>query len=84
MSKQLQSGQLVERVLHRRGWEWREVAEIERLARTHMGEIIGYAQRATAALLLWLAGAWVIVLIPVLAFFILRDAEQFTPRRSPV
>ncbi len=78
MSKQLQSGQLVERVLHRRGWEWREIAEIERLARTHMGEIIGYAQRATAALLMWLAGAWVIVLIPVLAFFILRDAEQFT------
>jgi predicted PurR-regulated permease PerM len=78
MSKQLQSGQLVERVLHRRGWEWREIAEIERLARTHMGEIIGYAQRATAALLIWLAGAWVIVLIPVLAFFILRDAEQFT------
>ncbi len=78
MSKQLQSGQLVERVLYRRGWEWREIAEIERLARTHMGEIIGYAQRATAALLMWLAGAWVIVLIPVLAFFILRDAEQFT------
>ena len=78
MSKQLQSGQLVERVLHRRGWEWREIAEIERLARTHMGEIIGYAQQATAALLKWLAGAWVIVLIPVMAFFILRDAEQFT------
>jgi predicted PurR-regulated permease PerM len=78
MSTQIQSGQLVERVLQRRGWEWREIAEIERLARTHMGEIIGYAQQATAALLKWLAGAWVIVLVPVLAFFILKDAEQFT------
>ena len=78
MSQQIQSGQIVEQVLQRRGWEWREIAEIERLARTHMGEIIGYAQQATAALLKWLAGAWVIVLIPVLAFFILRDAEQFT------
>jgi predicted PurR-regulated permease PerM len=78
MSTQIQSGQLVERVLQRRGWEWREIAEIERLARTHMGAIIGYAQQATAALLKWLAGAWVIVLIPVLAFFILKDAEHFT------
>ena len=78
MSTQIQSGQMVERVLQRRRWEWREIAEIERLARTHMGEIIGYAQQATAALLKWLAGAWVIVLIPVLAFFILKDAEQFT------
>jgi predicted PurR-regulated permease PerM len=78
MSTQIQSGQIVERVLQRRGWELREIAEIERLARTHMGQIIGYAQQATAALLKWLAGAWVIVLIPVLAFFILKDAEQFT------
>jgi len=78
MSTQIESGQFVERVLQRRGWEWRETAEIERLARTHMGQIIGYAQQATAALLKWLAGAWVIVLIPVLAFFILKDAEQLT------
>jgi predicted PurR-regulated permease PerM len=78
MSTQIQSGQILERVLQRRGWEWREIAEVERLARTHMGEIIGYAQQATAALLNWLAGAWVIVLIPVVAFFILKDAEQFT------
>jgi predicted PurR-regulated permease PerM len=78
MSTQIQSGQLVERVLQRRGWEWREIAEIERLARTHMGAVIGYAQQATAALLKSLAGAWVIVLIPVLAFFILKDSEQFT------
>ena len=78
MSTQIESGQLVERVLQSRGWEWREIAEVERLARTHMGQIIGYAQQATAALLKWLAGAWVIVLIPVLAFFILKDAEQFT------
>ncbi len=78
MSTQIQSGQMVERLLQRRGWEGREIAEIERLARTHMGAVIGYAQQATAALLKWLAGAWVIVLIPVLAFFILKDAEQFT------
>ena len=78
MSKQVQSGEIVGSLLQRRGWEWRQIGEIERLVQTHMGEIIGYAQQATAALLKWLAGAWVIVLIPVFAFFILKDAERFT------
>src|SRR6185503_17654912 len=51
---------------------------IARIVQAHTGEIIGYAQQATAALLRWLTGAWVIVLIPVFAFFILKDADQFT------
>jgi predicted PurR-regulated permease PerM len=78
MSKQVQSGEIVGSLLQGRGWEWRQIGEIERLLQTHMGEIIGYAQQATAALLKWLAGAWMIVLIPVFAFFILKDAEGFT------
>jgi predicted PurR-regulated permease PerM len=78
MSKQVQSGEIVESLLQRRGWEWRQIGEIERLLQTHMGAIIGYAQQAAAALVTWLAGAWVIVLIPVFAFFILKDAERFT------
>jgi predicted PurR-regulated permease PerM len=78
MSKGIQSGEIVGSLLHRRGWEWRQVTEIEALIRTHMGEIINYAQHVTASLLKWLAGAWVIVLIPVFAFFILKDAERFT------
>jgi predicted PurR-regulated permease PerM len=76
MSKQIQSGQIVGNVLRPYGWEWREIAEIERLMRTHMGQIISYAQQAGAGLLKWLAGAWVIVLVPVFAFFILKDVEQ--------
>lgn len=78
MSKRIQSGEMVVSVLTREGWEWQQIREIDRLVQTHMGEIIGYAQQATAALLKWLAGAWVIVLIPVFAFFILKDAERFT------
>src|SRR4029453_4863183 len=107
MSKGIQSGEIVGSVLRRRGWEWRQITEIETLIRTHMGDIIGYAQAATARLrksvagagallrthmgdiigyaqaatarlLKSLAGAWVIVLIPVFAFFILKDAERFT------
>lgn len=78
MSKQIQSGELVMTFLARKGWEGQQVRDIDRLVQTHMGEIIGYAQRAAAALLAWLAGAWVIVLIPIFAFFILKDVERFT------
>ena len=78
MSKQIQSGEIVGNVLRPHGWESREIAEIEELIRTQTGQIIGYAQHAAAGVLKWLAGAWVIVLIPVFAFFILKDAEQLT------
>jgi predicted PurR-regulated permease PerM len=72
MSKQIQSGAIGESLLQGHG------GEIARIVQAHTGEIIGYAQQATAALLRWLTGAWVIVLIPVFAFFILKDAEGLT------
>jgi predicted PurR-regulated permease PerM len=78
MSKRFESGAMLGGLLQRRGWEWEQIGEIKRLVQAHTGEIIGYAQKATAALLRWLAGAWVIVLIPVFAFFILKDVERFT------
>jgi predicted PurR-regulated permease PerM len=78
MSAQIQSGAFVMSLLARKGWEGQQFREIDRLVQAHMGEIIGYAQRAAAALLTWLAGAWVIVLIPIFAFFILKDVERFT------
>lgn len=78
MSKQIQSGELVRGLLARKGWEGQQIREVDRLVQTHMGEIIGYIQQAAAALLTWLAGAWVIVLVPIFAFFILKDVERFT------
>ena len=78
MSKRLQSGELVTSLLARKGWEWEQIREIDRLLQTHMGAIIGYAQQAATEALKWLAGAWVIILIPIFAFFILKDVERFT------
>jgi predicted PurR-regulated permease PerM len=78
MSKRIQSGELVTSLLARKGWEWQQIREIDRLLQTHMGAIVGYAQQAAAEVLRWLAGAWMVVLIPVFAFFILKDAERFT------
>lgn len=76
MSKRIQSGEMVVSFMAREGWERQQIRAIDRLVQTHMGAIIGYVQQAAASLLKWLAGAWVIVLIPVLAFFILKDAER--------
>jgi predicted PurR-regulated permease PerM len=78
MTRRIQSGEIVVGFLARGGWESQQIREIDRLVQSHMGEIVIYAQQATASVLKWLAGAWVIVLIPVLAFFILKDVERFT------
>jgi predicted PurR-regulated permease PerM len=78
MTARIQSGAVFGELLERRGWGSPEIRELERLLQTHMGGIIGYAQQATAALVAWLASAWVVVLIPVFAFFILKDMERLT------
>jgi predicted PurR-regulated permease PerM len=78
MSKRIQNGEIVIGLLAHKGWESQQIREIEGLVQSHMGEIVGYAQQTTASVLKWLAGAWVIVLVPVFAFFILKDVERFT------
>jgi len=75
MSQKLGTGQIITDLLRRRGWEAERVGQVEATVRAHAGQIIGYVQGAVAAALRWLAGAWVIVLVPVFAFFILKDAE---------
>lgn len=78
VSKQIQSGAIVGDVLRPQGWQWREIVEIERFVRAHMAEIVAYGRRTAAGLLQSLAAGWVVVLIPVFAFFILKDVEQLT------
>ena len=77
-TKRIQSGEIVVGLLARGGWESQQIREIDRFVQSHMGEVVGYAQQAATSVLKWLAGAWVIVLIPVFAFFILKDVERFT------
>lgn len=74
MSQQIESGSIVGEVLP--GWRDQRVRRVEDMVRAHAPQIIGYAQQLLAGLLKWLSGAWVIVLIPVFAFFILKDAER--------
>jgi predicted PurR-regulated permease PerM len=76
MAQQVASGRIVGNILLRRGWDAARVQEAENALRAHAGQIIGYVQGAVTTTLQWLAGAWVVVLVPVFAFFIVKDAEQ--------
>lgn len=78
VSKRAQSGELVVSVLAREGWAWPQIRAIDHFLQSHMATIVGYARRVGADGLRWLAGAWVVVFIPVFAFFILKDAERLT------
>jgi predicted PurR-regulated permease PerM len=78
VSKRIQSGELVVGVLARKGWEWRQIREVDRLLQSHMGGIVDYAQHTAADALKWMAGTWMFVLVPIFAFFILKDVERVT------
>jgi len=78
VSKRIQNGDMVVSLLAREGWAWPQIRAIDRLLQAHMGRIVAYAQRTAEDGFRWLAGAWVVIFIPVFAFFILKDAERLT------
>jgi predicted PurR-regulated permease PerM len=78
MSAQLQSGEMVSSMLERRGWADEPIRQVQGYIAAHTGEIIQYTQQAVTNVLKWLTGAWVIVLVPIFAFFILKDAREAT------
>ena len=42
----------------------------------HAGDILPYLQKAGAELLRYLSNLWLVALVPILAFFLLKDAEK--------
>ncbi len=76
IAQQFGSGELVGGMLRKRGWEEARVHQAEEALRTHAGQLVAYVQGAIAATAGWLLGAWVVVLVPVFAFFILNDADE--------
>ncbi|MBI3637197.1 MAG: AI-2E family transporter [Candidatus Rokubacteria bacterium] len=76
MSHQIQSGAIVSKALERRGWETDTIDDIERFVREHAHQMTGYAQAALAVALKSLTNAWLIVLVPIFAFFFMKDAEH--------
>lgn len=72
MSAQIQSGRIVGNIFP----DWGGADVLDGLVRSHLPQVVDYAQYALTGALAWLSGAWVVVLIPIFAFFFLRDAER--------
>ena len=72
MSAQIQSGRIIGNIFP----NWRGAEVLDGLVRSHLPEVLTYAQDALTRALAWLSGAWVVVLIPIFAFFFLRDSER--------
>ncbi len=76
MSQELQEGVLLGSVLGRHGWGDEQIHRLDQTLRSHTRELIAYTQTVLARLVTWLTGAWVVVLVPIFSFFILKDAER--------
>jgi len=72
LSGQIRSGRLIANVFPR--WGGAEV--LDDLVRAHLPQVVDYAQHALTGVLGWLSGAWVVIMVPIFAFFFLRDAER--------
>jgi len=72
MSAQIHSGRIVGNIFP----NWRGADVLDGLVRSHLPEVLAYAQYALTGALAWLSGAWVVVLVPIFGFFFLRDSER--------
>ncbi len=57
---------------------WRGAAVVDDLVRANLPQALASAQNLLTGLIRWVSGAWVVVLIPVFAFFFMREAERVT------
>jgi predicted PurR-regulated permease PerM len=74
VAQQISSGWILADMLYRVGLG-DYAGHIDSTIRAHAGEILQTVQGTATAVLKWLSGAWVIVLIPIFAFFVLKDGE---------
>jgi len=77
MSQQVRSGTIIGEVLQRHGWSTALTSEAEAFVREHAWELTGWAQGLAAGALAAIAGAWVVVLVPIFAFFVLKYGDDF-------
>src|SRR5262249_31958140 len=72
ITAQIQSGRVISNIFPR--WGGAEVRHDR--VRAHLPQVVEYAQRGLTGALRWLSGAWMIIMVPIFAFFFLRDAER--------
>ena len=69
---QIQSGRVISNIFPR--WGGAEV--LDDLVRSYLPQVVEYAQRGLTGALRWLSGGWVVIMVPIFAFFFLNDAER--------
>jgi hypothetical protein len=72
ISAQIQSGRVISQIFP--GWGGAEI--LDEVIRAHLPQVVEYAQHGLAGALSFLSGAWVVIMVPIFAFFFLRDAER--------
>ena len=75
MAADLQSGAILQGLLTRFGVPRDMIGAIVATIRTHAGEWLGAAQHFATVVLVWLASAWTVVLVPIFAFIMLANGE---------
>lgn len=75
-SSQLERSQLLDQMSRSRGWSLPALYALRDQILKHAGEILPYLQEAATQLLRYLSNLWVIVLVPILSFFLLKDADR--------
>ncbi len=72
ISAQIKSGRVISNVFP----HWGGAEILDDVVRAHLPQVVEYAQHALTGALGWLSGAWVVIMVPIFAFFFLRDAER--------
>src|SRR5215510_4346050 len=72
ISEQIRGGRVISNIFPR--WGGAEI--LDGVGRTLLPQAVAYAEQGLTGALRWLSGAWVVIMIPIFAFFFLRDAER--------
>jgi predicted PurR-regulated permease PerM len=73
IAQQVSTGSIVTGTLQRYGWSPEAIVRIENAVRGYARGVLASAQGAAVAVVKWLTGAWGIILVPIFAFFLLKD-----------
>src|SRR5262245_49819006 len=72
----IQHGGLLEQLSQKRGWSLPALYALRDEVLRHTVFLVPYLQSALGELLRYLSVLWLVVLVPILAFFLLKDAER--------
>ncbi|MBI3698365.1 MAG: AI-2E family transporter [Acidobacteria bacterium] len=77
-ARKLQQDQLLVEMSQSRGWSLGTLYAVREQVLRHTSSLVPYIQRVVEDLLRYLSNVWLVVLVPILAFFLLKDAERLT------